>query len=239
MTLDGRRLAAVMAYGRKALLSHRAAAACSAIFRGDHPIEVTAPRSAKPQAGIVLHRTRTIAPEDRASLHAIPLTSPARTLVDLADVLTERRLADAVHEAEVQRIFDLREVEAAIARVPGRRGLHKLRCVLRRYEVPHLTRNDAERAFLRLCNDLALPSPQSNVLIGPHEVDFHWPDAKLVVELDGAATHGTQRAFVNDRRRDRYLATRGIQVLRITWWDLVDQPSQVAREVRSVLLARC
>ena len=102
-----------------------------------------------------------------------------------------------------------------------------------------MTRNDAERAFLRLCTDHAIPTPQSNVLVGGYEVDFHWPDARLVLELDGGATHRTQRAFVNDRRRDRALATSGIQVLRITWWDLAERAEAVAHEVRRVLLTRC
>ena len=75
--------------------------------------------------------------------------------------------------------------------------------------------------------------------MGGYEVDFHWPEAALVVELDGGATHRTQRAFVNDRRRDRALATSGIQVLRITWWDLAERAEAVAHELRRVLLTRC
>ncbi|MBN1530055.1 MAG: DUF559 domain-containing protein [Thermoleophilaceae bacterium] len=235
----GRELAAVMACGPGALLSHRSAAVLWAIRRSSASMEVTAPRSAGPRPGIGVHRSRAIAPEDRATCDGIPVTSPARTLVDLADVLSAQRLADVVHEAEVQRIFDLREVGAALERGRGRRGAAKLRKVLRTYEPPQMTRSDAERAFLRLCADHALPSPQSNVLIGPYEVDFLWPEARLVVELDGGATHRTQRAFVNDRRRDRDLAVRGIQVLRVTWWDLAERPRSVAGELRQVLLARC
>jgi very-short-patch-repair endonuclease len=102
-----------------------------------------------------------------------------------------------------------------------------------------MTRNDAERAFLRLCKDHAIPAPQSNVLVGGYEVDFYWPNAGLVVELDGAATHNTRRAFVADRRRDRRLAEQGVQVLRVTWWDLVDDAAGVAATLRRVLLARC
>jgi very-short-patch-repair endonuclease len=171
---------------------------------------------------------------------AIPVTSPARTLVDLAEVLSQQRLADAVHEAEVQRILDVRQVDAVLSRIPGRPGRHKLRRVLAAYgDGPSMTRNGAERAFLRLCADHGLPTPQSNVRVDVFEVDFFWPRARVVLELDGGATHRTRRAFREDRRRDRVLAGRGIQVLRVTWWDLVEDAAGVAETVHLVLLARC
>ena len=177
-------------------------------------------------------------PEDRAVMDAIPVTSPARTLVDLAEVLTERRLADAVHESEVQRVLDLGAVERAIGRVPGRRGRHRLERVLAAYEGgPPMTRTEAERRFLRLCEGHSVPRPQTNVLVGGYEVDFHWPGARLVVEVDGGATHHTRRAFHADRRRDRALAVEGIQVLRVTWRDL-DDGAGLARELLRVLRGR-
>ena len=170
----------------------------------------------------------------------IPVTSPARTLVDLAEVLSERRLADAVHEAEVQRVFDLGEIERVLNGVAGRRGRHKLRRVIAEYDGgPPVTRSDAERVFLRLCADHAIPTPQSNVSIGGYEVDFYWHDARIVVEVDGGATHFTRKAFHEDRRRDRALAALGIQVLRVTWRDLQTGGAGLAREVARVLLARC
>ena len=76
-------------------------------------------------------------------------------------------------------------------------------------------------------------------MVSGFEVDFHWANARLVVELDGGATHDTQRAFREDRRRDRVLAVCGIQVLRVTWWDLVEDAAGVAVTLRRVLLARC
>jgi Protein of unknown function (DUF559) len=240
LSLRGRELAAVLACGPHALLSHAAAAVLWAIRRTSPRIDVTVPRSVGARPGIHVHRSRSVLPEDRAMIDAIPVTSAARTLVDLADVLSEQRLADAVHEAEVQRILDVRKVEAVLSRLPGRRGRHRLRRVLDAYgDGPPMTRNDAERAFLGLCADHAIPTPQSNVLVGGFEVDFHWPHARLVVELDGGATHQTQRAFREDRRRDRVLAVRGIQVLRVTWWDLVEDAAGVAATVHQVLLARC
>jgi len=199
-------------------------------------IDVTVPRQVR-VFGVITHRSPLV-PEDRAVIGAIPLTSPARTLVDLAEVLTERRLADAVHESEVQRVLDLRAVERAIARVPGRRGRHRLARVLAAYEGgPPMTRSEAERKFLRLCEAHSVPRPQTNVPVGGYEVDFHWPGAGLVVEVDGGATHHTQRAFHADRRRDRALAAEGIQVLRVTWRDL-DDGAGLARELLRVLRGR-
>ena len=158
ITADGRDLAAVLACGSGALLSHRSAAVHWLVVRHAPLYEVTVPgRVDRP--GIVARRTRSLTEEDPAVLHGIPVTSPARTLVDLADVLSEQRLADAVHEAEVQRILDVRTIEAALSRVPGRRGRHRLRRVLAAYgDGPPMTRNDAERAFLSLVRG-PRPSP--------------------------------------------------------------------------------
>jgi very-short-patch-repair endonuclease len=188
---------------------------------------------------MIVHRS-PVPEDDRAVVDAIPVTSPARTLVDLAEVLSERRLADAVHEAEVQRVFDLTEIDRVLGRLAGRCGRHKLRRVIAAYDGgPPFTRNDAEKLFLSVCKDHAIPTPQSNVSVGGHEVDFYWPDARLVVETDGAATHLTRKAFHEDRRRDRALAALGIQVLRVTWRDLQIGGAGLAQEVERVLLARC
>ncbi len=231
-------IAAVYACGEEALLSHRAAGWLWGILRGSQPIEVSAPRGRKPHKGFILHRSRLIHPEDRALIDNIPVTSLARTLVDLADVLTEERLASAVHEAEVLRLFDLRKVERVLARVPGRKGRHKLNRVLASYrDVQPFTRNRAERAVLAMCEEHGLPRPQVNTWVGIHEVDFYWPEAKLVLEFDGGAVHRTTRAFHEDRRRDRALAAQGIHVVRATGPDLADGAS-LARELEQILAVR-
>jgi very-short-patch-repair endonuclease len=236
LTRHSHLIAAVYACGEEALASHRAAAWLWGILRGRQPIEVTAPRSREPKDGFVLHRSRRMDDEDRATLHAIPVTSLARTLVDLADVLPEKRLGDAVHEAEVQRRFDLRAVERVLARLPGRKGRHKLTRVLAAYrDVQPFTRSRGERLVLRMCEQFALRRPQTNVWIGRYEVDFYWPEAKVVLEFDGAAVHRTTRAFHEDRRRDRWLATQGIHVVRATERD---EPAALAEELRAILSVR-
>jgi very-short-patch-repair endonuclease len=238
VTPDALDLAVVLACGRDAVLSHRSAAYRWALLRHVARVDVTAPRQVR-VPGVSSHRS-ALTPDDRAVVDAIPpVTSAARTLVDLAEVLTERRLADVVHEAEVQRILDLRRIEQALGRVPGRPGRHRLRRALAAYDGgPPMTRSEAERRFLRLCATHSIATPQTDVMVGGREVDFHWPDAGLVVEIDGAATHHTRRAFHADRRRDRELAARGIQVLRVTWRDLEGNGSSLAAELRNVRLAR-
>jgi hypothetical protein len=223
-------LAAVFAYWPGALLSHRSAAALWGILRYAPRIEVTAPRPCRPRAGILLHRSRLIHEEDRAVVERIPVTSVARTIVDLAEG-PERYLAAAVREAEVRQLFDLRAIDRTLERLPGRRGRHRMRRVLASYRPDSaFTRSGAERRFLEVCRDYGLPAPQANLWIAEFEVDFYWPDARLAVELDSPTFHMTAHAFHADRRRDRMLAAQGIQVVRVTLEDL-KKPKELATQL--------
>lgn len=238
LTERGRELAAVLACGDGAALSHRSAGfAWGMVKRQAHKIHVTCARSRPPGPGVVVHRS-PLDESDRVMRDGVPVTTVARTLVDLAEVLTETQLADAVHEAEVQRRFDLTEVEAAQARAPGRRGRGKLNRVLADWRPRPFTRTEAERLFLALCKRHGLPRPGVNTWVGEQEVDFAWPDHDLAVEVDGGATHLTRRAFEEDRRRDRRLAVKGIQVLRVTWRDLHENQADVAAQLAAVLKNR-
>jgi hypothetical protein len=149
LTPESRDLAAVFACGPDALLSHRAAARRHRLLR-DARIEVTARRGVKSKPGIMVHTTRLVHPDDARLVDDIPTTSVARTLVDLVDVLHERRLAAAVNEAEVRRVFDLAAVESTLDRRPGRRGRARLLRVLAAYTEPlPYTTSEAERRFPR------------------------------------------------------------------------------------------
>jgi very-short-patch-repair endonuclease len=192
-------------------------------------IEVTAPRSCKPKPGIHVHRARTL--PSPTSVNGIPVTGPARTLVDLGDVLSAERLAKAVEQAERLRVFDLTAVERELR---GRGG--RLRAVLAEHRPEaHLLRSEAERRLKRLCEAVGLPLPRFNLQLHGYEVDAHWPDAHLVVEVDGAETHATRTAFHRDRRRDRALAAQGVQVLRVTWPDLEEK---LVDQLRAILRRR-
>jgi len=217
---DGRRLAAVLACGPGALLSHGSAAA----LWGFRPtaaarFDVTVPRSGRAAPAVIrLHRPRRLADGDRAVVRGIPLTSVARTLVDLARILLDDALARAVHEAEVLRLLDV----AAIVDPPVR-----LRRALA--QPGGATRSELERRFARLCRDAGLPPPRINATLHGFEVDALWPEARLVVELDGAAAHLTRRAFEEDRRRDAVLAGHGYTVVRLTWRRLTEDGAAVAQ----------
>jgi very-short-patch-repair endonuclease len=237
LTPDARRLAAVLACGPGALLSHRAAGAAQHLLSSSPRFDVTVLHARRKRQGIAIHRSRLIHPDDRSSVRGIPVTSVARTLVDLADVLSEERLAKAVHEAEFQRVFDLRAVEAVVDRLPGRKGRHKLSRVLAAYTPePHFLRSEAERRFKQLCEDHSLPQPQFNVNIAGNEVDAWWDDVQVAVEIDGAEAHHTRRAFHEDRARDRRLAARAIRVVRVTSRDL-DDDLRLAAELRAIRVA--
>ena len=235
LTYHSHLIAAVYACGDEALGSHRAAGKLWVILRGSQPIEVTAPRGRKPKKGFILHRSRLIHPEDRALIDNIPVTSLARTIVDLADVLSEERLADAVNEAELRQLFDLKAVERVLERLPGRRGRHKLQRVLSNYrEVQPFTRSRGERLVWATCNQYGLDKPRVNAWVHGHEVDFYWPGAGLVLEFDGGV-HRTTRRFYEDRKRDRELATHGIHVVRATDRD---GPEALANELHAILSIR-
>jgi very-short-patch-repair endonuclease len=159
----------------------------------------------------------------------------ARTLVDLADVLSEERLADAVNEAELGQIFDLKPVERVLERLSGRNGRHKLNRVLSAYRpVQPVTRSKGERLVFRICEQHGLPRPRVNTWVGSHEVDFYWPEAGLALEFDGGV-HQTTRAFYEDRERDRELAAQGIHVVRATDRD---EPAVLAKELQAILAVR-
>jgi very-short-patch-repair endonuclease len=151
-------------------------------------------------------------------------------------VLLEKQLANAVHEAEVKRLFDLRQVQRVLERLPGRKGRHKLRRVLSAYrDVQPFTRSRAERLVITICEEYGVSTPSTNMWIGGHEVDFYWPEANLVLEFDGGAVHRTTKAFYEDRKRDRALAAQGIHVVRATDRD---EPAALAAELHAILSIR-
>jgi very-short-patch-repair endonuclease len=237
LTPSGHRMAAVLACGPSSFLSHNAAAAHWAIRASSHPvIDVTVAgmkRASRPR--IRAHYTKALHPEDTTILHSIPITSPARTLLDLAAGLKPEHLVKAIEEAERQRIFDLLALDRAIARTPRRRGTKKLREVLAAYREPPDTHSHLEQRFYELIrNDPTIPDPQVNVMVAGLEVDFFWPATRLVVELDSRSYHANPRAFENDRVRDARLLRAHCHVLRITHQRMRTDSAGVLADVRSL-----
>ena len=225
----------MLACGPEAALSHRSAA----MLRGIHStarakIDVTTPqRSRVGHAGIDLHRTRSLHRDDVTVHDHIRVTSVARTLVDLTDVLDGAALRKAVNESEIANLFDLDGVEAAIERANGRRNVRRLSDILGDPFPP--TRSVLEDVFLGLCARAGVPMPHVNVAIGPYEVDVLWPERRLVVETDGARVHRTRHAFEHDPVKAADLTVMGYTVIRFTWRRITREPDKVIATLRALL----
>ena len=220
------------------VLSHRFAAALLGLHGmpgGD--VEVTVVRAGRRRVrGIRVHATRSLHPSDISTEENIACTSPARTLVDLAAVLDRRRLRRALERSIELRLFDGEAMDAALARARGRRGTGELRALLAALpDEPAPTGNKLEGRFLELVRELGLPLPVVNAHVGVHQVDFHWPRRRLIVETDGRATHDTPHQFEEDRRRDLELTLAGWHVIRVSWRQVVHQPGRVGALLSSRL----
>lgn len=232
---EGRWLAAVLAVGKDALLSHRSAAAVWNLRAdGRSLIDITtSTRAHKSRSGLAVHRPRSFDPYDATVHRGIPCTTVARTIADLAAVLDRPALTKTVRRADQLQFLDT----AALGRQLGsrRRGAAALRAVLAGYQEGVLLRSDLEARFLDLCLGAGLPSPRVNSLVAGHEVDFFWPAHRLVVETDGFETHRTRDAFEADRRRDAALLSAGIRVVRFSYRQVVGEPHGVVKILRRLL----
>jgi very-short-patch-repair endonuclease len=240
LTQQGRWMAAVLACGDGAVLSHYAAGALWRILPAATRIDVTVPTRAGrgKRKGIAVHRS----PLERYEVtrrERISVTTPARTLLDLAAILPRRRLERATDEAEYLRLFDRRAIRRVVVAHPAHPGAAKLRRLLSEHTAGATrTRTGLEEDFLALCRAEGLPTPEVNVQVGPFEADFLWRDHRLIVETDGRAAHGTRRSFEHDRARDARLTTAGYRVVRFTYRQVVREPEAVARVLASLLERR-
>ncbi|MEA2291769.1 MAG: hypothetical protein QOF17_789 [Solirubrobacteraceae bacterium] len=225
--------AALLACGETTALSHRSAAAIWKLLppiAGD--VDVTASASVRAHAGIRVRRVATLDPRELTRREGLRITTPARTLVDLAATVTRRELEQALNEALVQRLTTLQRLHSHLAGRSRRRGASTLEEVLR--QDPRITRSEGERGALRLIRRAQLPAPLTDVRVAGHLCDLFWPGLGLVVEVDSVGFHATPRAFQRDRRRDAELADAGFRVLRITCWEIVHEPeATVARLARA------
>jgi very-short-patch-repair endonuclease len=241
LSVNGHLMAAVLACGPGAVVSHRSAAALWGIRRTDRArIDITtARRAGRERRGIDAHLVRRLDPRDVTRHCGIPTTTVARTLIDLADVVLPRALKKAVHESEVLRLLDVTEVKQALGRANGRRNLSGLSDFLDdAYANDDRTESDLEEAFVELCEAAGISRPRGQVQLSAGgrslRVDFLWPHHRLVVEVDGHASHGTRRGFEDDRRRDADLVAAGYRVMRFTWRQ-VAAGGEVVTRLRALL----
>jgi len=225
--------AGVLALGDGAVLSHTAAAALWGMLRSGAATEVTVPTTAGHlrRDGILVHRQRL--PAAHVTTHrGIPVTTPIRTLLDLAAVASLSVLSKAFEQAQVHLHLPPAPLAAEVIARPRRRGNAKLRRVLAGSVDPAAVRSVLELRFLRMCAVHGIPRPQVNVRIGIWTPDFLWSDRRLVVETDGYDFHRTAAARRRDARKDEALRALGLTVVRLTWSDVVERPAATAQRIR-------
>jgi very-short-patch-repair endonuclease len=231
LRVEGHRLAAVLACGDRAVLSHRSAAAHWGLLPTARAVvDVTTPRTRRRVPGIDLHRSRSLDARDTTTHQGIPITTVSRTLLDLAATIHASRLETALAQAERLQLYDLRAITDVLQRANGHRG--KATLAQATAGEPKLTRSELEQRFLALVRKAGLPEPLSNHVLADldhqrHEVDFYFPTENLVVETDGWDSHKTKAAFRSDRRKDAALTSAGHRVMRFTYEDVVYEPDTV------------
>jgi very-short-patch-repair endonuclease len=217
-TPNGVLMAALLACGPGAVLSHRSAAAVWDLRQASTPIpDVSVPRSRERRPGVRMHRPRKLEPQDVTVHNGFPVTTVTRTLVDMAGTTTPQRL-NTMFEAAIRR--GLLDTKRAADLCSGRRGAKNLMRLLAQATEPDRTRSELERLFRRGCEKHGLPLPSFNAWLLSQEVDALWGHERVVVELDSWEYHRTRAAFERDRARDAALVAAGYRPLRFTWRQL-------------------
>lgn len=222
----------------QAMLSHASAARLWGLplpADADDDADVLVPDGTRTRAnGLHLHRTRNLAAQDARFRNQLPVTSPARTVLDLTPLWTPRQLELGVDRLLVAKLMRLADLAAALqGRSPA--GARVLRQLLEAHQGTTFTRSEAEELALELIRGANLPQPLTNVRIAGYEVDFHWPEHKLVVEIDGYRFHSTRRAFEHDRRKAQALRRAGLTMLRFSYQQLRQEPLAVVAAIAGAL----
>jgi very-short-patch-repair endonuclease len=230
-----RAYAAVLACGPGAVLSHGSAASLWGIFeRWWEPFEVIVD-TARRRPGIRIHRA-TLTREDVRRHLGIRVTSPARTVFDIAPRLTDKALTRAINELRIERRLKLDHLAELVARLPRHRGASRVRPLT---EIPRgPTRSELEDTFAAFAARFDLPPFEFNARVAGYEVDVLFPEQRVIVELDGWEFHGTRQAFEKDRERDAATLAAGLVTVRITWERLTQVPEKEAGRLHAILAAR-
>ncbi len=241
VSIRGRWLAAALASGPAAVISHRSAGALWDIAGWSGAVEVTRASGWRAPPGVRAHRRR-LEPDEIDLLDGIPVTSSFRTIFDLASVVAPRQLERALNEAEVRGLTDRVSIPQLLERHPGARGAAALRRLLRSRGPEGISRGDLEEAFIAFLDARGMRRPRLNAHLALEgrffEADCLWTEQRLIAELDGRATHGTQRAFEADRERDRILQARGWRTVRVTWRQLHEGAAALEADLRALLESR-
>jgi very-short-patch-repair endonuclease len=186
--------------------------------------------------GIRVRRTGPLERDEVTVRDNIPITTPERTLYDLAGLVSDRELERSVGETFALRLAQRPRILALLDRYAGRRGATRLRKLLQEESSIALCRSEAEERFLELIRKAGLARVQANVIVAGHKVDFVWRTERLVVEIDGRAFHATKRKFEGDRRRDADLVAAGLRVIRVTWRQIMNEPEVLIARLAQALV---
>ena len=232
-SVEARYLAAVRACGEAAVLSGRAAAHLLGLLKGAAPAPEVTGRTERRVPGVKTRRCRRLAAADAMVWRGVPITTVARTLVDLAPLVEIDTLARACHEAGVRFRTTPRDVEAVLARCPRPSGAPKLREVI--HGDVRVTLSALEERFLTRLAAAGLALPQTNRPAGGRRVDCRWPDQRLTVELDSYRYHASRYAWEQDHRREREARARGDEFRRYTYGDVFEKPRLMLSELCDLL----
>jgi very-short-patch-repair endonuclease len=235
-----REMAAVLAVGDDAVLSHRSAVELWRMLKpreGFHP-QVTTRRRVQGPVGVRVHWTRSLRADEITDRDGIRVTAPMRALLDFAAQGEKREVERAYEEGLILERYDLPSLNAYLERSAGRHGIDLIKRLIERDLPPSVTIEEAHRRLLELIRASDLPHPRTEVWIGTYRVDILWPAEKLIVEMDGAAFHNLPSRIERDKRRDAELATLGYQVIRVTWRQLTGEPAAVIARIEATLAAR-
>jgi predicted transcriptional regulator of viral defense system len=243
MTQRGMFMAAVLACGPGAVLSHRSAAYLWGLVDSwEPPIDVTAPnRRGRSPDGVAAHRDGSLQPIDKTTRHGVPCTTVARTILDYAGVEPELKVRKAIAQGEILRILDQAKLRSLLRRSRRRRGVARLRLILDTiHPQTKRSRSELERLFLEMCAKREVPEPEVNIwLPAPdgerYQADFLWRDQGLIVEADSRRFHDTDSAFVADRKRRQQLELAGWRVSQCAWEEVEREPRRLALTVRGLI----
>jgi very-short-patch-repair endonuclease len=238
LTQEGRWMAAILACGANSVVSHESAAQLLGIleqYRGPIHISLLA-RSRRKRPGLTVHSPRDLKRADTGLCRGIPVTSPIRTLIDLATRIPRHELEAAVNRADKLDLVDPETLRVALGDHRGRPGVRALRELLDRHTF-RLTDSELERRLLRIVRRAGLPLPETQVWVGGYRVDAFWPDLGLVLEADSLRHHRTAAEQREDRRRDQAHAAAGLERLRVTHHQVRYEPSTVS-ELLAVVITR-
>ena len=235
-TLAARATAALLTCGEGAVLSHRTAARLWELISAGEEVHVTVSgRNPGVRRGLHIHRVRRLPEEEVTIKNGIALTTPARTICDLAATEPLGDIESALAEARIHRLATDRQINAVIQRAPTRPGAPIIRSLLEAEDDSGYTRSKAERLLRDLIRTANLDRPLFNEPLLGYVVDALWPKERVIVEVDGYAYHTHRAAFERDRRRDQQLIAAGYRIIRVTWRQLRDRPIETITAIVKAL----